>query len=108
MEISNLVLCMIASIGMTQIVVESDISNAFKKILEKFAPAFLMKLLNCYQCAGFWSGISMGFIFYMPCSVCVYECGKVFACGCASSALSYFWAMLLMYLEANTTIKTHE
>lgn len=108
MEIAQLLLCITGSIGMTQIVVESEISNAAKKLIEKITPSFLMKMLNCYQCSGFWCGIFMGMIFYFPENLAALDVGRIFAVGCSSSALSYFWAMFLMYLEANTTIKTHE
>lgn len=108
MEISSLFWCIVGAVGMTQIIVESEISNKFKSVLEKIAPVFLMKMLNCYQCSGFWSGIFMGLIFYFPKELSFFDIGKVFAVGCGSSCLSYFFAMFLMYLEANTQIKVHE
>jgi hypothetical protein len=37
-----------------------------------------------------------------------FDLGKIFAIGCTGSCLSYFYAMFLMYLEANTQIKVHE
>lgn len=108
MEIVNLFFCVIGTVGMTQIIVESEISAKFKSVLEKFAPKFLMNLLNCYQCSGFWSGIFMGLIFYFPKEISFFDLGKIFAIGCTGSCLSYFYAMFLMYLEANTQIKVHE
>lgn len=108
MEIVNLVLCFFGAVGMTQIIVESEISTTVKTKIEKFIPVFLMKMLNCYQCCGFWSGIFMGLVFYFPQNINFWEVGKVFAVACATSSLAYFYAMFLMYLEANTQIKVHD
>jgi hypothetical protein len=108
MEVVSLLLCLIGTVGMTQIIVESEISSKFKSLIEKIVPVFLMKMLNCYQCSGFWSGIFMGLIFFFPPQLSFFDVGKVFAVGCAGSCLSYFYAMLLMYIEANTQIKVHE
>jgi hypothetical protein len=108
MELTNLLFCIIGSVGMTHIVVEGEIFRPIREFVEKYTFNFLSKLINCYQCTGFWCGIILGLGFYTPTTLCTLELTRVFACGCASSCLSYFWAMFLTYLEANTTIKTHE
>jgi len=108
MEIANLLLCLVACVGMTQIIVESELSNSIKDATKSFLPKFLFRIAGCYQCCGFWTGIFMGLIFYMPNQIGFCEYGKVFATGCAASSLSYFYAVFLMYIEANTMVKTHE
>lgn len=108
MELTNLALFVLGSVGMTHIIVEGEIFRPIRTFVEKYTVNFLSKLINCYQCTGFWCGLLVGSGLYCPENFNVLELTRIFACGCASSCLSYFWAMYLTYLEANTTIKTHE
>lgn len=108
MELTNLVLFVIGSVGMTHIVVEGEIFRPVRSFVEKYTFNFLSKLINCYQCSGFWCGVFMGLGLYFPENYNLQSIFRIFACGCVSSCLSYFWAMYLTYIEANTTIKTHD
>lgn len=99
---------LLGSVGMTVIIVESDISASVKNLLEKFMPAFFMKALNCYQCSGFWSGVLISLFFLLPIdetgNIMLLNLGKNFASGCASSLLSVFWASLMLLIESKTVI----
>jgi hypothetical protein len=111
MELNSLfqvVVFIFGSIGFTQIVVDSEIAKPVKNLLGKFMPKFFMKLIDCYQCCGFWSGII--------CGLCCIDYNLIisdwtlvrfiFVCGCAGSCLSYFWAYFLTFLEANTVLRS--
>lgn len=108
LEIGNLVLLLLGGVGATVIVVESDISQKFKNILEKFMPSFFMQMLNCYQCSGFWCGFLLSFFFMMPFveqQIQWSVLGKNFVSGCAVSLLSVFWASFMLFIESKTVIR---
>lgn len=100
-------------VGMTQIIVESSISLKIKNLIKTWSPAFLrpvsgffLELTGCYQCTGFWVGIIVGCVFFIPGAQTYFDYAKIFVSGCASSCLSLAWTTLLMYLESQTVIKT--
>lgn len=101
---------LLGGVGMTVIIVESEISLFFKNILEKFLPKFVINALNCYQCSGFWSGVLISLLFMNPFEVnytlpyLFLELGKNFAAGCATSLLSVFWASMMLLIESKTVI----
>ena len=115
MEISFLILLLIGSVGMTMIVVEGEIFVPIKNFMKKFMPSFFMKMMDCHQCCGFWSGLLLSFFFYTPmwagmdtgdCIINLMQTlGKNFASGCAASLLSVFWAAIMMFIESKTMIQ---
>lgn len=110
MEMSNIyntVIFVFGSIGFTQIVVESQIIKPVKTFLAKFLPSFLMSGLDCYQCTGFWAGVFCSFLLmdYNQVIADPWLLRICFVCGCAGSCLSYFWAYLITFIEANTVLK---
>jgi len=118
--IRDLVLLILGSVGMTAIIVEGTIFVPVKDFMEKYIPriygtdsagnrTFLMKLLNCYQCTGFWSGIFIGFLLYGNFSDVfkfVDSLKYVFAGACASSCCSVYFANYMTYLEANSIVSS--
>lgn len=87
---------------MTMIIVDSSILAPFRELLRKTLPEKLYKLVECYQCTGFWSGIVCGLI------LIDINPFIVFMCGCAGSAASTFWATYLVYLEARSYVDLKE
>lgn len=110
LEVSWLALLLLGGVGMTAIIVESEIALFFKNILEKFVPKFIINALNCYQCTGFWSGLTLSFVFMNPFEVSytfpylMLELGKNFAAACATSLLSVLWASIMLLIESKTVI----
>lgn len=101
----NSLIWVFGCIGMTQIIVEGAIFVPVKDFLKKFMPSFFMKMMDCYQCCGFWCGVFMTGIYVLPNFENYYELAKIFVGGCASSFLSSFVSVLLVYLEANTLLR---
>lgn len=110
LALSNLVLMLVGGVGMTVIIVEGQIFVPVKEFLKKFMPAFFMKMLDCHQCCGFWSGLILSFFFMYPfepvnsLTYMIYEIGKNFAAGCAVSLLSVFWASIMLFIESKTVV----
>jgi len=101
---TEFLLWMLACVGMTNIIVESDIFRKLKDFLEPYVPAWMIKLSNCYQCMGFWSGVFVTICLLFMNNSLVERWFYIFMGGCASSFLSVFFAMLISYLEANSVI----
>jgi ammonia channel protein AmtB len=110
MALGNIILLLLGSVGMTTIIVEGAIFVPVKNFLKKFMPEYIMKLLDCHQCCGFWSGLFISLFFLPPWHLgpefidVFVGLGKNFASGCASSLLSVFWATTMLFIESKTTI----
>ncbi len=116
MALGNLIFLLLAGVGMTTIIVEGEIFVPVKNFLEKFMPKFFMKMLNCHQCCGFWSGFLLSMIFLPPVvsfstlsiwqifGELLLKLGHNFAAGCAVSLLAVFWAIFAMFLESKTSV----
>jgi hypothetical protein len=109
MAISMFLLMLLGAVGMTVIIVEGAIFVPVKTFLKRFIPEAIMKVLDCHQCCGFWSGLIMSLFFLQPLdgidfTVTLYNLGKNFAVGCATSLLAVFWATFMLFLESKTTI----
>lgn len=102
MEITNLILFILASVGLTSIIVDSDIMRPVRELLQKTLPASVYKLFECYQCTGFWSGIINGFILLSVNPLILLTCGF------AGSLVSAGWVYLSNYLEANSLVNLNE
>jgi len=89
-----ILLFLVAVIGMTHIVVDSEIMEPVDEWAKSWMPAKLHHgLFECYQCSGFWCGVVLGLMV-----VSVHPC-IVFACGCAGSFLADVSESAFKYLE---------
>ena len=130
MEIT-LILYLLAAVGMTLILVDGSVFDPFrlwlgnndgflqtvKNVWNQVRSAsvssiyrgfkkFTLKIIQCYQCAGFWSGVAVGLILKVggvgllpfPWWMIPFE---LFICGCASSAVNVFVASILSRLNGS-------
>lgn len=104
MAIGEFLLFILGGVGMTAIIVEGEIFVPVKNLLEKFMPKFFMKMMNCHQCCGFWSGFLLSLFFFQPWNTNMLELGKNFAAACSVSLMSVFWATIMIFIESKTTI----
>jgi hypothetical protein len=88
----NLILFVLSVVGMTHIIVDSEISEPVHAWVQPRLPA-VARGMECYQCAGFWCGIALGLtlLSFRPCIV--------FAAGCAGSFLAQLGWLVLDSLE---------
>ena len=88
----NLILFILGVVGMTHIIVDSEISEPVHAWVGPRLP-LVARVMECYQCAGFWCGIALGLalLSYRPCIV--------FAAGCAGSFLAQLGWLVLDSLE---------
>jgi hypothetical protein len=88
----NLILFILGVVGMTHIIVDSEISEPVYQWIKPRSP-WLAGLMDCYQCTGFWCGIALGLalLSHRPCTL--------FAAGCAGSFLAQLGYWMLDALE---------
>lgn len=104
MELANVIIFILASIGMTHIIVDGTIFDGVRGWLKKKLSEKVYSLFECYQCAGFWCGMVAGYFtiaIFMPFWTQVFI---TFFCGCAGSYLSALAAIHMNALEARTVI----
>ena len=104
MELSNVLLFVLASIGLSHIVVDGKILLKFREIMHKILPECMYEVFTCYQCSGVWCGLFCGY-FLIARDFGVDESWWItatitFMCGCAGSFLSSFGAIYINLLEA--------
>jgi hypothetical protein len=106
----NFALFVLATIGMTHIIVDSSIFSPVRSLLEKILPSYVYKVFECYQCSGTWCGFFIGWtlLVYPFDFDLVTKIGIVFSCGCAGSFLSTLAATFLNYLEARSIVDLGE
>jgi len=88
----SLLLFILGVIGMTHIVVDGEISEPVYKWIAARLPV-VARIMDCYQCAGFWCGLVLGL------ALLSYRPLVVFAAGCAGSFLAQFGWLVLDSLE---------
>jgi hypothetical protein len=103
----ELILFLLAAIGMCHIMVDGSILNPFKKWLEKptwmlsWSKGKLLAMLSCYQCSGFWAGALIGLLmWYTGCDpLHVKNLSILFCYACAGSYIGTKAAVLMMKLQ---------
>ena len=96
------ILFIIATIGMTHIIIDGSIFSSLRDCVKKNFPSKIATLVECYMCAGFWCGVFTGFC------LGVNKPTELFSCGCAGSILSQTTAVLLNTLESITIKMTND
>ena len=105
-KMTNILLFLVASIGLTHILVDSTLFQEARDWLRDkineycwpWAAAKLTKMIGCYQCMGFWCGLFSGYLAFG------WKPATLLLCGWASSFLAMWGALYLNYLEANTVV----
>ena len=87
----NLLLFILAVIGLTHIVVDAEISEPVHAWIEPRCP-LAARIMDCYQCSGFWCGLALGPVVSWNPLVWV-------VCGCAGSFLAQLGWLVLDSLE---------
>jgi hypothetical protein len=88
----NLILFILGVVGMTHIVVDSEISEPVYEWI-KPRSSFIARIMDCHQCAGFWCGVALGL------ALLSYNPLDVFAAGCTGSFLAQLGWLVLDCLE---------
>lgn len=102
MSVVALFLYIVSTVGMCHIIVDGSILQNFRDLVKwltfRIGYPKLGGVVDCYLCAGTWTGFLMGYIWL------THEPLQIFACGCAGGFLSNFAAVVLNYLEAATIV----
>lgn len=98
----TLFLIVSASVGLTHILVDGSIINPFKNWLKNRKFHKILELLNCYQCAGFWSGIICSSL-YMVSHLYDLHWLNVILYGFATSFYATLGAVLIAYFNISAS-----
>jgi hypothetical protein len=101
-QLSILILFLLGTVGATMIIVDSTIMQPVRDWARKKLPSKVYRLIECYQCSGFWVGVIFGSILIS------YNLLVLLICGGAGSYLSTFAATYLNYLEARSIVDLEE
>jgi hypothetical protein len=97
---AELLLFALASVGLCHVVVDSSLMAPVKDYLGARGWQRLVRILNCYQCAGFWSGIVAGLVLLLGQWVPYLH---LLLYGLAASFLGPLAAVFLGYLNTLTS-----
>jgi hypothetical protein len=86
-----MILFILSVIGLTLIVVDSDMMDSPQKWIKSWWPAF-GDMMDCHQCAGFWCGAALSPLIANDALSC-------FAAACAGSFLAQLGYWILDILE---------
>lgn len=92
----NFLIFVLASIGMTHIIVEGYIFTPIRELLRDWLPDTIFYMFECSQCIGFWVGLFCGWVMISN-NILI-----VFLLGCAGSYLANRAQWDLLALEAST------
>jgi formate/nitrite transporter FocA (FNT family) len=106
MTFTEMIIFCFAVIGMTNIIVDpATIMQPLRNLIETKGPAWLNKLVSCYQCAGTWVGFFCGAVLFSPhYTDIIHKLLIVFIAGVAGSFIATWGAAYLNYLQAKTEI----
>lgn len=102
MDIENLIMFVLSTIGCAFIIVDGSIFENFRFLVKRFfekikLPSF-GSIVDCYLCCGTWCGFFMGWVWISNNGF------KIFACGCAGAFLANLAASTLNLIEALTIV----
>lgn len=103
-SIGTILFFCLATIGLTQLIVESYIFNTPREWLKEKLPDRISKLLDCHQCSGTWSGFLIGSFTVTGSFGFFGNFLIILASGCAGAFLGTWSATYLNYMEAKTII----
>ena len=95
-------------VGITSIIVDGEIFKPVKDYIHNKVPEFFNSLLNCYQCSGFWVGIIFATVINYKYLNNLPNIASLILYGGLVSAASYFYALYLTYLEANSMVQFND
>jgi len=102
MQVIELIMFVLSTIGMCHIIVDGSIMEWFRVLTKNVATKLnfskLGGIVDCYLCCGTWCGFLMGFIWLTD------NPFQIFACGCAGGFLSNLAAVFLNWIESATIV----
>jgi hypothetical protein len=101
--VDELLLFALASIGLCRVVVDSALLAPAKEYLSRHGWERFVRMLNCYQCAGFWSGVMAGLILVLGRWIPYLY---LLLYGFAASFLGPLAAVFFGYLNAQSSVAT--
>jgi hypothetical protein len=96
-----LILLLLASIGMTNILLYGDIFEKPRLWWYTWLPQFWHKLIECHMCMGFWTGMVVAAMM-MAAHMIPFAWLAMFLYGCAASFVNVLSTHVQTWFEANS------
>jgi hypothetical protein len=96
----NFILFCMATIGLTDIVLESNLFLPVRNSLKSFLTSNIYEVFQCHQCMGTWVGFLIGYLL-LP-----HNFATVLACGFAGSFLASWGDLIHKFIWAHTMANT--
>lgn len=94
---SELILFVMAAVGMTHIMVNSTIMAPLRRKMQELLPAHIYEVFECYQCMGTWCGFVCGAL-----TMANHWLADLFLYGCASSIMASLAYIAMEYILCKT------
>jgi hypothetical protein len=91
----ELLIFIIATAGLTHILVDSEIMEPVRARLEKVLTNKIYRVLECHQCAGFWVGVVVGIMSFWTLGPV-----RLLLCGFMGSWIGMFSNAVIVRLES--------
>jgi len=95
---TEIFLFIFGSIGITNIIVDSNLFAPIRDMLKTILPEKLYEILECHQCCGTWVGFLCGIILFS------YNPLLLLVCGGAGSCLTMWSYTLSEFIMSQTSI----
>ncbi len=92
----NFLLFCFATIGMTNIFVDSNLFSPIRNLIQKYLWTYVSQIFECHQCMGTWCGFICGYILLSTSPL------LVLMCGCAGSFLASITYLLFELILSHT------
>ena len=102
MTIADIVLFALASVGLTHIIVDSELFSPVRDYLREALPEKVFRVFECYQCAGTWCGFICGALLLSL------DWWVILGAGFAGSFLGTWSSIYLNYMEAKSVFALDE
>jgi len=99
---TDFLLFIFSTVGLTNIIVESNIFLPVRKLLKAVLPLKIYEVFECHQCTGTWCGFVCGAILLSS------NLWVILLCGCAGSFAATMAFMFSEYLISKTEISWNE
>lgn len=100
MLISDLLFFAFATMGLSNVIVESDIAEPIRSWWEENTTDFFKEAIRCHQCVGWWSGLLCSFLLF---KLSFWFIPIALGCAFAGSFLSTFEKVIRNYIITRTT-----
>jgi hypothetical protein len=97
-----------ACVGLTNIILESNIFAPIRNFLSNILPTKVYEVFECHQCMGVWVGFLIGYLLFSSSVIIVLVCGFASSFLCDSYSMIYKTVFTWVMKNTGIDIETGE